>query len=403
MRLLPMFLFAVMLVAGACSTTKGTAPSTTAGAGVVPADMRDVEREGEGLVTTTFGDAPARTPDWGRAASVLDLLKQVWGRAKAASSGLPAAQVKAIDDAIVTLDQAIPAKDQQRAVYAANAVGLACPELFAFFHSDAPAGILRMDAVFRQVGMDGRYKSFAEARKDIDALKADWASTKDAVAQRVPTCHRVGGTATVATDIEASLANLDKAIAANDTPTLEQESDNGALEVDTLERLFDCPADNIAPARGLGARCTTDANCDKGQACDLANAGGKCAPDSSNKIGTPCTTTVDCGSDSRAACNNASGDGFPGGYCFMEPCDDVQVCPAGATCVAPGSEVPGCFKTCAKDEDCRVAEGYVCQLFVTQAPIGFGPSDRACGFPCKRDVDCQKPLTCDVSSGKCKP
>ena len=160
----------------------------------------------------------------------------------------------------MTLDQAIPAKDQQRAVYAANAVGLACPELFDFFRSDAPAGILRMDAVFRQVGMDGHYKSFADAKRDIDALRADWASTKDAVAQRVPTCHRVGGTATVAADIEASLANLDKAIAANDAATLEQESDNGALEVDTLERLFDCPADNVAPQHGLGARCTASTN-----------------------------------------------------------------------------------------------------------------------------------------------
>ena len=176
------------LVAVACSAKKDTTP-VTAGAGVVPADMRDVEREGEGLVTTTFGEYPARTPDWGRAASVLDLLKQVWGRAKAATPGLPAAQVKAVDGAIAALDQALPAKDQQKAVYAANAVGLACPELFDYFHPDAPAGVLRMDAVFRQVGLDGHYKNFADVKKDVDSLKSDWASTKGSVAQRVPSSH----------------------------------------------------------------------------------------------------------------------------------------------------------------------------------------------------------------------
>ncbi len=403
-RLLTVILVASVAVV-ACSSKKSAeaVDASTVGGGVVPADLRDVEREGEGLVTTTFGDAPSRTPDWGRAASVLNLLKQVWGRAKAASPGLPAGSAKAVDDAIATLDQAIPAKDQQKASYAANAVGLACPELFDYFHTDAPAGVLRMDAMFRQIGLDGHYKNFADAKKDLDSLKSDWASTKAPVGARVPTCHRVGGTATVGTDIETSLANLDAALATGNAATIEQESDNGALEIDTLERLFDCPPDNVAPTHGLGAKCARDTDCDKGQACDLANAGGKCAPDATNKIGTPCTTTVDCGGDARAACNNASGDGFPGGYCFMEPCDDVQVCPAGATCVAPGSEVPGCFKTCAKDSDCRVGEGYICQLFVTKAPTGFGPSDRACGFPCKRDVDCQKPLTCDVVSGQCKP
>jgi hypothetical protein len=120
-------------------------------------------------------------------------------------------------------------------------------------------------------------------------------------------------------------------------------------------------------------------------------------------IGTPCATTIDCGTDSRSACNNEAGDGYPGGYCFMEPCDDVNICPPGATCVALGGESSGCFKECTADTDCRTAEGYVCQLFVTAPPKGFGPSATACAFKCLRDPDCQSPLTCDLASGKCKP
>jgi hypothetical protein len=77
------------------------------------------------------------------------------------------------------------------------------------------------------------------------------------------------------------------------------------------------------------------------------------------------------------------------------------VCPPGATCVAIGPETPSCFQTCTTDSDCRMADGYVCQLFVTTPPDGFGPSANACAFKCARDSDCKAPLTCDVASGKC--
>jgi hypothetical protein len=46
--------------------------------GEVPPDLRDVERDGEGLVNTTFGDTPTgHKADWGRAQGVLVLLEQV--------------------------------------------------------------------------------------------------------------------------------------------------------------------------------------------------------------------------------------------------------------------------------------------------------------------------------------
>ncbi|MDB4993557.1 MAG: leucine aminopeptidase-related protein [Myxococcaceae bacterium] len=385
--------------AAACSSSS----ATTAAPGVVPADLRDVERDCEGLVSTSFGVYPDRKPDWTRATSVLALLKQVWGRGKKANPGMPAAQVKMVDDAIASLDSAIAARDQKGAAYAANKIGLAVPELFDFFHPDAPAGVVRMDAMFRQVGLDGHFNDLAAVKTDLAALKKDWAETKDAVSKRAPTCHRVGGTGQVAAEIEQSFTNLDTALASNDVATVEKESDNGALEIDTLELLFDCPADNAAPSQGLGAKCTSDATCGAGQTCDKANAGGKCAPAASNKIGDACASTVDCGTDAREACATASGDAYPGGYCTMEPCNDIEVCPPGGTCVAIGGESPACFKSCANDDECRKAEGYVCQLFVTQPPTGFGPTDHACAFPCTRDPDCQSPLKCDVPSGKCKP
>lgn len=377
--------------------------------GVVPPDLRDVERAGEGLVSATFGTYPDRAADWPRATQVLSLLESVWMRSKAATPSLPKAQVDQVDQAIAQLHVAIPAMNQRDATYAANAVGLAVPALFQHFHPDAPQEVVRLDAVFRQIGLDAHFGDWTGAAADLASMRTDWDHTKLTVGQRVPTCHRVGGTATVAGDIDASLGNLATSVAAKDVMASEVESENGALEIDTLELLFDCPPDGVTPSHGLGAACQKDADCDAGQVCDLANGGGKCAPDPANAaIGTRCATTVDCGMDSRAACQTEAGDGYPGGYCFMEPCDDVQTCPPGATCVALGGESPGCFKTCSTDADCvrqpaNASEHYVCQLFSTTPPTGFGPSNMACSFPCARDSDCNAPLTCDVPTGKCNP
>src|SRR5262249_5890339 len=153
------------------------------------------------------------------------------------------------------------------------------------------------------------------------------------------------------------------------------ESENGALEIDTLELLFDCPPDGAPPKTGLGAACSADTDCDSGDVCDKTNKGGTCAPDPVNaNVGAACTTTIDCGADPRADCNTEVGDQSPGGYCSMEPCDDVQVCPPGATCVSPPHETPSCLAACKTDADCRTKEGYVCQLFPTTPPAGFGPS-----------------------------
>ena len=193
-------------------------------------------------------------------------------------------------------------------------------------------------------------------------------------------------------------------VANQDKDVLEQEADAGLLEVDILELLFDCPPDGSMPDSGIGSVCVRDTDCQSGQVCDMDNRGGICAPKASDtNVGEPCTTTIDCGTYSRNACNNEVGDGYPGGYCAMEPCDDVQVCSPGATCVALPFETPSCMKSCAADSDCREAEGYVCQLFTTTPPNGFGPSDHACAFACEKDEDCTTPLKCNVASGKCTP
>ena len=307
----------------------------------------------------------------------------------------------AVGGAIAKLETALPAQDQRAAAYAANDIHLQMAPLFEFFHPDTPIQVVRMDATFLRIGLDAWFADWGSYDQDLASLESDWAELKATASAKVPSCHRVAGTQSVVGDLDDTLSRLG---AGHDVDTAQLESEAGLLEVDILELLFDCPADGETPQSGLGAPCAADDQCDSGQRCDLANAGGRCAPDPAlTHVGAPCTTTVDCGSDSRSACNNQVGDGYPGGYCTMEPCDDVQVCSPGATCVAVPFETPACFKSCAIDSDCRAADGYVCQLFPTRPPIGFGPSDHACGFACQKDEDCTSPLACDVASGKCQP
>lgn len=373
--------------------------------GEIPANFRDTERDAEGVSYAAFGPYPDRTPDFNRATGVLGLLETVWTAGKADCPDLDASVRSSIDGSIDTLATTIAAEDQEATGYASNDIHMQMAPLFGYFNPEAPLEILEMDALFLRIGLDGFFGDGAQYDENLALIEADWAVVKPATEERVPTCHRVAGTESVVGDIEDTIANLKAYPSASDADVAGLESDAGLLEVDILELLFDCVPDGQTPDAGLGSSCSTDDECgDVSLVCDLDNGGGTCAPDAAlTNVGEPCTTTVDCGTYSRDACNSEVGDDFPGGYCIMEPCDDTAPCSPGATCVALPYEVPACFLGCAKDSDCRTDEGYVCQLFPTTPPDGFGPNDHACAFACAADSDCTSPLTCEVSSGKCIP
>jgi hypothetical protein len=372
--------------------------------GTVPPSLRDVERDAEGVSYAAFGEYPTRTANWDRADAVLSLLEGVWKSTKTDCPKLPAGAAAAVDKALRGLHTAIPAKDQQAAALAGNDVHVQMAPLFAYFKPEVPNAVVRMDAIFLRAGIDAHFGDWSSFGKHLDSLKADWSTLRSQSDAKVPTCHRVAGTSSVVTDIDDTLAAMQSAATSQDASAAEMQADAGLLEVDIIELLFDCPPDGVKPRSGTGSSCTTDASCGSGEVCDRQQQGGRCAPDpATTNVGMPCNTTIDCGNDPRDACNNEAGDGFPGGYCSMEPCDDIQVCSPGATCVARPFETPACMQSCNTDADCRTSEGYVCQLFPTVPPGGYGPSGHACSFPCGKDEDCTTPLKCAVQSGKCTP
>ncbi|MEE8410825.1 MAG: hypothetical protein V3T05_14590, partial [Myxococcota bacterium] len=108
----------------------------------------------------------------------------------------------------------------------------------------------------------------------------------------------------------------------------------------------------------LDAECTDTGLCDVWNGfCDIddgwAHDGGACTSDSD---GLP------VGCESEFFCVDEATYGFPGGYCLSACALDTGLCPGNGVCDDSfGLTLTGaCYAGCATDNDCRVAEGYIC-------------------------------------------
>jgi hypothetical protein len=149
------------------------------------------------------------------------------------------------------------------------------------------------------------------------------------------------------------------------------------LALSALLCLLSCG--NGSPRPGDGRSLGDGAKVD-GSRGDGSGAGGP--------IGSPCTRHEDCTEPAGAGCLQTLGGGlvptmsFPGGYC-AKPCESdggLPDCGTGATCVGFTSSLGGpttsmrlCAKKCSRDEECRVAEGYVCRMVLPGLGYCFVP------------------------------
>ena len=103
------------------------------------------------------------------------------------------------------------------------------------------------------------------------------------------------------------------------------------------------------------------------------------------KVGDPCARDEDCAEPPNAQCFTTVGGGmaptvvFPGGYC-SRGCGNEDAstpdCGASGGCAQIGLSGGGggsatlsfCAKSCKKNEDCRVAEGYTCRIIFPGFP-----------------------------------
>lgn len=142
-----------------------------------------------------------------------------------------------------------------------------------------------------------------------------------------------------------------------------------------------------------GKVCSTSAF-----ACDPAD--GQCKPDgTTTHVGAACDRTgpgdPKCGTYAKAICNDLINDDFPGGYCSVEPCTTVSLCPIGSSCGSLGAETPGCYLDCKSDADCRGPE-YKCQP-MDQLAVS-GASRRVCYLT---KMACVAPSDCPSSRPRC--
>lgn len=105
---------------------------------------------------------------------------------------------------------------------------------------------------------------------------------------------------------------------------------------------------------------------------------------SKGETGDPCTTNSDCKGVPGGECFQKidpqpafgfPGMTWPGGYCSKGCTDEDQNCGEVGQCQQSGSgggqsswKMHYCAKSCQQDSECRVAEGYKCQIVL----FGFG-------------------------------
>ncbi|MBW1812003.1 MAG: hypothetical protein JRJ87_27710, partial [Deltaproteobacteria bacterium] len=77
-------------------------------------------------------------------------------------------------------------------------------------------------------------------------------------------------------------------------------------------------------------------------------------------------------------------DGFPGGYCYIEGCDDTS-CPEGSSCFTFTDDVSRCIATCLDSSNCRTEHGYECDSYDTCWP---GQGTVPASGPCSSAEQC---------------
>jgi hypothetical protein len=185
-----------------------------------------------------------------------------------------------------------------------------------------------------------------------------------------------------------------------------------------------CGPEGRCVAEMMGMECTPltrDSRCQDGRYC---NAEGLCVD--TLTIGAPCTSAVECASDT---CFPNAAFGLPGagGFCGISCCSNSD-CVDGFACLVPGTGARSCYPAglvtgtpvCSHDEDCggdrcRALAGGLgsrsqCQSpGIRQDPGGFCPMDNswcgsgicfdyACAEVCQTSADCGDGAGCVYTS-----
>jgi len=290
---------------------------------------RDVEAEGEGLVVTTSGPTRTARPDWTRSPRSLTVENRWRAQAPARVAQGPSGDV---EQAIGELDNRDRRAGPKEAPRTPPMQRPGCAVLFRLLSLRRAAEIVRLDAIFRQVGSTPLWR-WTAAQSDLASMQQDW-HAKRTLSRNAYHCSRVGGMPAVVDDIRSVAASHSAAVTAADLPSAEHESENGGERrcirstAFRLSAWLSCAADGALV--GVQSRCRLRLR----PGVRHRNSGGRLRPDPSRHRSYRVHQQVDCGSYERAACTTEAGDNYPGGYCSLEPAVMLKSAPSRHLCRA---------------------------------------------------------------------
>lgn len=211
---------ALVLVVAACGGEKGAVDP-------IPTELAAVETAAE-----TGFDAALKA-DQTQVTSVARLTASTWAAylKRASADGVSASALDAASAAIASVSSLAASNASALTMARAfNAVSAPMARIYAVYKPPVPTALLDLDYLGRELRLEARAVDMPRATTNLDTLASQWAAFRASVV--------AAGGATQASQMDGTLAQARKAIAANDAVALELAAVAQAEAVDAIETLF---------------------------------------------------------------------------------------------------------------------------------------------------------------------
>jgi hypothetical protein len=225
-------LLAAVLVLGTVSATAAAAgeqgeteESSASSADAPPKQLVTIEEQAEDIIDRVPGKR------WARVAADIATVRGAWAKyqPRAEADAVDPAVLDDFDAALRTLTTAAKAKRSAATLQSANDLSRATVELLGHYDLGHPIQVGRLDIIGRQILLDLDEDDRAGVTEQIAAARTEWDAIRADVTAR---------SAAVGAQVDATLAALDEAAAAQNDGLLKAEVRAMLEIVDAMEELY---------------------------------------------------------------------------------------------------------------------------------------------------------------------